>query len=204
MDKFVITIGREFGSGGREIARQLANKFNVKCYDKEIVAMASEHSGIHEDMIKTCDEKAISAFSFVGGGQFYLSSHGAHNMQVQANFSQFSVIKKIAENESCVFVGRVADYVLKNHPNHVSIFISANFEDRVKRIMEYEGISEQKAEKLIYKNDKNREKYYNFFTNKKWGNSSSYDVCINSSMFGIDKTVDVLFNIIKEKLEIKD
>ncbi len=202
MKKFVITIGREFGSGGRAVAKLLAEKLGVKCYDEELVEMASSSSGLHPEMVASLDEKALSPFSFAGGGQFYLSSHGAHNVQIQAAFSQFNAIKELAKNENCVIVGRVADYVLKDNPNTISIFVSADLDYRIQRIMEYEGVSEKKAEKIIIKNDRNRAKYYNFFSNKKWGEAKTYDLCVKTSLLGIEKSVDFIFDFIN--LTLKD
>ena len=198
MNNYIITIGRQFGSGGREIAKKIAKHFNIKCYDKEIISLTAEHSGLHEDFIKTCDEKAVSSFAFSVANNFYISANGAHQVQTKAYFSQFETIKKLAETESCVIVGRVADYVLRNKENKITIFISANTNDRVNRIMEYENISEAKAEKMIAKADKNRAKYYNFFSQYKWGDAKTYDVCINSSVLGIDKTAEVLISYIEQ------
>lgn len=203
MNNFIITIGRQFGSGGREIAKKIAKHFNIKCYDKELINLAAEHSGLHEDFVATCDEKAVSNFAFSVANNFYISTNGAHQVQIKAYFSQFEVIKKLAETESFVVVGRVANYILRNKENKISVFISANTNDRIARIMEYENISEAEAEKLVKKADKNRAKYYNYFSQKKWGEASTYDICVNSSVMGIDKTAEILIKYIEEFLKEK-
>jgi cytidylate kinase len=200
MANFVITVGREFGSGGRAIAKKIAEHFNIKCYDKEIIYLASKESGLHENFIANCDEKAISSLSFSGGNNFYFPGGNMHNVQIKAYFSQFDAIKTVAKQGPCVIVGRVADYVLKNEDNKISVFISADRQDRVSRVMEYENIPEKQAEKLVDKNDKNRAKYYNFFSNKKWGEAKTYDLCVNSSKLGIDKTAEFIINYIENRL----
>ncbi|MBO5285620.1 MAG: cytidylate kinase-like family protein [Clostridia bacterium] len=204
MANYVITIGREFGSGGRAIAKMVAEHFNIKCYDKEIISLASEESGLHENFIAHCDEKAVSSLSFAGGNNFYFPGGNMHNVQIKAYFSQFDAIKKVAKEGPCVIVGRVADHVLKNEENKITIFISADRQDRVLRVMEYENISERKAEKLVDKNDKNRAKYYNFFSNKKWGEAKTYDLCVNSSKLGIDGTADFIIEYVKSRLQNMD
>lgn len=203
MNNFVITIGREFGSGGHAIAKKLAEYYGVKCYDKEIISMAAEHSGIHEDFIASCDEKAVSSFAFSVANNYYFSGSGAQQIQIKAYFSQFEAIKKLAESESFVIVGRVADYVLRHKENKISIFISADLSDRIDRVMEYEKIPDKKAEKIIAKADKNRAKYYNFFSHNKWGDAKTYDICVNSSVLGIEKTTDYLIKYIDAVLKEK-
>ena len=200
MNNFIITVGRQFGSGGREIAKKIAQHFNIKCYDDELVDLAAEHSGLHKDFVASCDEKAVSSFAFSVSNNFYVSSNGAHQVQIKAYFSQFDAIKSVAKQGPCVIVGRVADYVLKNEDNKISVFISADRQDRVSRVMEYENIPEKQAEKLVDKNDKNRAKYYNFFSNKKWGEAKTYDLCVNSSKLGIDKTAEFIINYIENRL----
>jgi cytidylate kinase len=165
--------------------------------------MASESSGLHEDFIASCDERAVSNFAFSVSSNYYFTGSGAHQVQSKAYFSQFEAIKKLAEEESFVIVGRVADYVLRHKENKISIFICADVSDRVARVMEYENISDKKAEKLIAKADKNRAKYYNFFSHNKWGDAKTYDICINSSVLGIDKTADYLIDYIENVLRAK-
>lgn len=203
MNNFIITIGREFGSGGHAIAKKIAEHYGIKCYDKEIISMASEKSGIHEDFIASCDEKAVSNFAFSVANNYYFSGSGAQQIQIKAYFSQFDVIKKLADTESFVIVGRVSDYVLRHKENKISIFISADKSDRVARVMEYEKISDKKAEKLIARADKNRAKYYNFFSHNKWGDAKTYDICVNSSVLGIEKTAEHLIGYIDTVLNQK-
>ncbi len=203
MSNLVITIGRQFGSGGRVIAKLVADHFSIKCYDKNILLLAAKKSGLNEKFIENYDEKAVTSLSFMAGQNFYLSPTAInHNtIHVEAYFSQFNVIKEIAKKESCVIVGRVGNYILRDESHLISVFISADKEDRIARIMEYENISGKKAEKAIEKYDKNREKYYNFFSGKKWSDAKTYDVCVNSSRLGIEGTANFIIGYIEARMK---
>lgn len=195
-EKFIISIGRQFGSGGREIGEKLAASLEFSFYDKELIQLASEQSGLGKEFFEKADEKA--SFSFLGG------LFGAHNnfsnemysnsyLSNEALFKlQSDVISDLAQKQSCVFIGRCADYVLKDHPHCLNIFISANMDDRIKRIILKQNIPGNKAADLIEKTDKKRSSYYNYYSNKVWGAADSYHLCINSSVLGIDGTVDAI------------
>lgn len=208
-ENFVITIGRQIGSGGHQIGNEIAKYFNIDFYDKELIQAVSKETGLAKEIFDEMDEKKThSIFSnFLGLQnsvmmvQFYLCDNYLSN---ETLFKiQSEVIRKLADQKSCVFVGRCADYVLKDHPRIVTIFITADFEDRIKRIMERENLSTEKAKEYLKKMEKKRTDYYNYFSNKQWGAAASYQLCINSSALGVEKTVDYLIEFIKQKLQLE-
>ena len=195
---FIITIGRQCGSGGRFIGQELAKELNVPFYDNDLLAKAAVNSGIDEDVVKLYDEKKDGVFA-----GFIPSLYGYDMTMGQKVFlAQFEVIKKIAAEGSAVIVGRCADYVLKDKDNVVSVFIMAPEEDCVKRAVKYYGMDEKKAREYIKKTDKKRASYYNFYTDRKWSEASNYDLCINSSI-GIKESVDVIKAFAEKKLKQK-
>jgi cytidylate kinase len=205
VEHFAINIGRQIGSGGREIGTKLAEKLNTGYYDRELIAIAARESGIGKEFFEKIDE--ASTFNIIGG----ILNLGNTNNYQSSNFLyneslfkiQSDVIKELANRHNCVFVGRCADYVLRNLPRCINIFISANIESRINRIVNYYKMaSEDKVMDFIQKNDKKRASYYNYYTNKQWGVASSYHLCINSSVLGIEKTVDFIVEFAKEKLEL--
>ncbi len=196
--KYVITIGREYGSGGRFIAQKLAEKLDIKFYDQNLINKAAEESGLSVSVFKNFDEKRDSIFSATPSFYSYDISLGQ-----KVFLAQFDTIKKIAATESCVIVGRCADYVLKDEPNLISIFICAPVEEKIKRVVDYYGISPEKAPNLIIKMDKKRKSYYNFYTDAEWGKARTYDLCINSKI-GIDETVDAIIAYINAKFGNKN
>lgn len=207
-ENFVITIGRQIGSGGHQIGEKIAKYFNISFYDKELIQAVSQETGLAKELFDKMDEKkSHSIFSnFLGlhnsvmMDQFYLCDNYLSN---EALFKiQSEVIRKLADQKSCVFVGRCADYVLKDNPRIVTIFITADFEDRIKRIMERENLSTEKAKEYLKKMEKKRADYYNYFSNKQWGVAASYQLCINSSALGVEKTVAYLIDFIKQKLQL--
>lgn len=206
---YVITIGREFGSGGREIGRILAEKLNIKCYDKELLALSAKESGLSEELFKFNDEKPTNSFLYSLVMDTYSMGYSSSSyMDVPMNqkifMAQYDCIKKLAEQESCIIVGRCADYALKDMPGLVSVFISADMDFKVKRVTEMYGCDEEKAKDIINKTNKKRASYYNFYSNKKWADSRSYDLCINSSAVGIENSVDLIIQFMNLKLNKKD
>ncbi len=203
---FVICIGRELGSGGLLIGKTLSQDLGIGFYDKEILKLASKESGLDKEIFEERDEKTIRTIYgnlFGIQGCFVNDFNSAFYLSNEKMFSiQSKVIRSIAEKESCVFVGRSADYVLKDHPRCLSVFIVADMPDRIKRVCEYEDISESKAKDFINKMDKRRASYYNFFTNKSWGEASSYHLSINSSVLGIDGSVEIIKEMIKRRFGI--
>lgn len=191
--KIIINVGRQIGSGGGEIARLLATKFGCKLYDKELLNLAAKESGFSEKFFEQNDENRgffKSLFHMhaplVGDSNMY-----SNNFSQEGLFLiQSEAIRKAASEGSCVFVGRTADYILRDCPNAVSIFITADIDERVKRVSQRMNIDEEAARKFIEDKEDQRSTYYNYYTGKRWGHSSSYDLCVNSSILGIEATAD--------------
>jgi cytidylate kinase len=200
----VICIGRQIGSGGREIAEKLAKKLDLPLYDKEILALAAKNTGLGRELFENADEKA-SPNIFVGFARSYPTINESLIMQESplsnnALFKfQCEVITQIASKGSAVFVGRCADFILRDHPGLFSVFICGNNKDRIERLCRLRGISMEEAIKIIKKIDKQRSTYYKYYTDKTWGEASSYNVCINSSVLGIDGTVDAILWLLEKR-----
>ena len=192
MEKFVITIGREFGSGGLDVGRMLSERLNVKCYDKELLAMAAKESGLCQEIFESHDEKPTNSFLYSLVMDTYSVSGYTSTpfMDMPLNhkvfLAQFEAIKNLAKKESCIIVGRCADYALAEHPNCIQVFIHADNEFRVNQIMETYGLAKEKAADLIQKTDKKRANYYNYYSNKKWGDSRSYHLTLDSGELGFE------------------
>ena len=185
--KYIITIGREYGSGGRFIAKQLAEKLNIKYYDSELITKAAKESGIDPSVFEQYDEKK----EFFFGGTSGLYSYDIPLSQ-KVFLAQNDAIKQIADsNESAVIVGRCADYVLKEYDNVLSVFICAPMDAKIERCVKYYGIDPKKAESIIVKMDKKRRGYYNFYTDGDWGMARNYDICVNSKI-GIEESVNAI------------
>lgn len=203
--RFVITIGRQFGSGGRELGRRLADMFAIPYYDKELIAEASKESGIDPEYFEKADEKtpgslirALTANLMMSGGAV-----GAENALAGENIFKFQsdVIREVAHAGSCVIVGRCADYILRNEPLCIRVFIYASNDDRIDRIMRCHGAKTPKeAMEMMRKTDKKRAGYYNFYTDKCWGAATSYDLCIDSSVLGIEKTAEVIREYVRQRI----
>ena len=191
--KFVITIGREYGSGGRFVGKLLAERLGIKFYDSELLIQAASDSGLSEEVFKNFDERKDG---FLGNGIGLY----AYDMTLSQKvfLAQFDTIKKLASEESCVIVGRCADYVLKDDPNLVSVFICAPMDNKIERAIKYYDLDPKKAESIILKKDKKRKSYYNFYTDREWGKASNYDLCINSKI-GIDQCVDAIEAYVRRK-----
>ncbi len=190
----IITIGRQHGSSGREIARLLAEKLNYKCYDKEIVDEAANHSDFSRDLIDAFDEKRMSAFILHAGG-YGLNENFRLNMQVVS--AQFEAMRNIADKGNCIFVGRCADYILRDHDDLVSVFILGDMDERLKCLERRQGLDEAEARKKIKEVDKDRSSFYRYYSDQTWGDAQNYDMCINSSKLGVEGTVQVILDYIK-------
>ncbi len=201
MDNLVITIARQYGSGGREIGVRVAELLGIKAYNKELITMAAQKSGIAADVAGKVDERATSSllYTLAMGSSSYGSINVGYDVPVNDKLfiAQSDVIKELAENEDCVIVGRCADYVLRDHAKRISFFIYADHETRVRRIMNRQGVSENEARELIKKTDRRRANYYNFYTGRKWGKYDHYSVSIDSSLLGIEGTARVIADIAK-------
>lgn len=204
--KFVVNIGRQLGSGGREIGEKLAVRLGIDFYDKELIRLASEESGLCREFFEKADEKASQGIiGGLFGMRFPFISDGAMPMtnclSNDALFKvQSDVIRKLAEQKSCLFVGRCADYILRDIPRCVNIFISCSDEERIRRLCRMHAISEHAAEEMMNKADKRRSEYYNYYSYKTWGAASTYHLCIDSSVLGIDGTVDFVEEFVRKKL----
>ncbi|HBK33364.1 MAG TPA: cytidylate kinase [Porphyromonadaceae bacterium] len=204
-DNFIINIGRQLGSGGRQIGRLLSERLGISFYDKELIALASKQSGLSKEVFEEADEK--KRFTLTGGFlgiKTSIMDEGFSNNYLwnETLFQiQSDVIRDLAREKSCIFVGRCADYILRDHPRMLNVFISAGQDDRIKRVEDYYGLTGKKALELIEKIDKKRAGYYNYYSNKVWGAAASYHVCMNSSILGIEATTDFIQEFLKQKLQ---
>ena len=202
--KTIITIGRQYGSAGKEIGLTLAERMGVKCYDKELLDRAAKESGLCQELFEHHDEKPTSSFLYSLVMDTYSLGYTSSYMDMPINhkvfLAQFDTIKKIANEGPCVIVGRCADYALHDYQNCLNIFIHADQKSKVKRIMErFDDITtEQKAIDMMNKKDKQRQSYYNYYSSKKWGRSDSYDLSINSGILGIDGSVKLITQFVED------
>ncbi len=202
----VVTIGREYGSGGHEIGLKLAEKLGLKFYDKEILAVAAKESGLCEEIFEMHDEQPTKSFLHSLVMDTYAMGYGSSSfvdmpMNHKVFLAQFEAIKKLADSESCVIVGRCADYALENHPALTSVFIHSDLDKRIKRISERNHLSEAKAKEDVSKTDKRRLNYYNYYSSKRWGEAKGYDLSLNSGKLGIDNTVDIIIDFINKRID---
>lgn len=201
----IICVGRQLGSGGHDIARMLAADYNAKYYDQELLNLAAKESGFSEKFFEANDEQRGIFRSL-----FHLhASHVSDNNLYQNNFSQESLFKfqsdaieKAANEGSCVFVGRCADYVLRNRDNVVNIFISASKRFRIEQIMAKQKLDFSAARKFMQQREGKRAAYYNYYTGKKWGAAESYDLCIDASILGIVETEKMIAEFIRKRFKI--
>lgn len=191
----IITLGRRIGAGGLEIAYKLADRLGIKVYDKELIKIAASHSGISADLFEKNDERPVPKSRFA---RFFEQDYSQENAITEDGLfrTQSDIIRQLAEEGSGIFVGRCADYVLRDKEGMLSVFITADKPDRIARIMEKDGLSAKEAEKYIDHGERRRTSYYNYYTFKEWGDSASYDLCLNSSRFGIDGCVDCIIEML--------
>lgn len=204
MANTVITIGRQYGSGGREIGKKLAEKLGIGYYDKELLDRASKDSGLCQELFENHDEKPTNSFLYslvMDTYSFGYSSAAFSDMPINHKvfLAQFDTIKKIASEESCVMVGRCADYALADSDNALKVFIHGDMDSRINRIVKKYNITNSNAKDKIQKTDKRRASYYNYFTSKKWGEAKSYDLCLNSAQLGIDGCVEMIIKALEVK-----
>lgn len=200
----IITIGREFGSAGREIGYKIADDFGIKLYDKEMLNRAAKESGICEELFEAHDEKPTNSFLYSLVMDTYslgYSSGSYTDMPINHKvfLAQFDAIKKIASEGPCILVGRCADYALEEFDNVLTVFIHAKMEARIRRIARIYNLTDAKAKEMIQKTDKQRSSYYNYYTNKKWSDAESYDVCLDSSVLGIEGTAEAIKQLVAIK-----
>lgn len=204
-EPFIINIGRSLGSGGRAIGHILAKDFDIAYYDCEILNLAAKESGFCAEVFERNDEKNRflrtlgNIIPFIGGGATYydneLSNENLFRIQSEA-------IRKAAADHSCIFIGRCADYVLRDNPRCVNVFITANMEDRIASVMKWNNCTAEKAQEIIEKGDSERASFYNFYSSGTWGAASTYHLCINSSVLGIEETAVLIKNFVVQKLKL--
>jgi cytidylate kinase len=198
----IITIGRQYGSGGREIAKMVAEKYGIPYYDKELLTRAAKESGFCEEMLASHDERPTNSFLYNLVMDTYSFGYNSSFVDVPISqkifLAQFDTIKKIASEGPCVIVGRCADYALSEFDNCVHVFIHSDEEHKIKRIMERNQVSEKEAKEMMVKKDKQRQSYYNYYSSKKWGRADTYDLTVNSGKLGLQGTVDLITQYIDD------
>lgn len=206
MEHFVITIARGYGSGGKTMGKMLAEELGVHFYDRELLRIASDESGISEDLFGRVDEQLNKSLLFRIARKEYkgqlippddedfVSNDNLFNYQAK-------VMKQIAKQESCVIVGRCADYVLKDMDNVVKIFVHASVEDCVRRLDSLYHLPDKELEKKVIETDKRRAEYYKYYTGRNWFDAKNYDLCLNSQQLGFDKCVEIVKNYLKIRFE---
>ena len=195
--KLIINIGRQFGGGGLGVASELGRKLEIPVYDRELIAKAAQDSGFSAALFEQSDEKrrifslsAIFTSIYSSPTENYMSDKGLFEIQCET-------IRRIAEQGSAIIVGICSDYILRDMDCTLNVFLTSPLEERVKRICERHGLCEEKAEALILQKDKAREEYYNYYTFGNWGVASTYDLCIDSSILGIEGTADFIIDFEK-------
>ncbi len=193
----VITIAREFGSGGRAVGEKLAEKLGMEYYDKKLISLAAQKSGIREDLFENADEQPTNSLLY----SLAMGAHSLSNAFFQYDDTltndklfliQSDIIRSLAREKSCVIVGRCADYLLRDEPYAFSVFIHADYDTRLARVQELYQLSPSQAKDLIKRTDKKRKSYVEFYTSQVWGAAKNYDLSLNSSLLGIDGTVDLI------------
>jgi len=207
-DNFIISIGRQIGAGGLETAGKLAKEFGIRMFDKNLLDEVAKESGLNPEIFKSKDESAsrgkigaLASFRQMIGGGSQGSTSNNSIMTEEALFKvQSDVMKKIASEQSCIIVGRCSDYILRDNPRMLSVFITAPIEWRIPRIMASNGLSESEARRFIEQKETKRANYYNYYTFKKWGDSSSYDLCVDSAKLGgTDAVVELIKYVMKQR-----
>lgn len=197
----IIAIGREFGSGGREIGEKLAQELGIGFYDRELISKAAKNSGIAEDMVELYDERQTDSFLYSLALDAYSAIGSGETFGQKIARAEFDAIRELAKKESFVIVGRCAEYILRENKNLTSIFVYGDMADKKVRVMDMFNITESEAKKSIYKTDSSRAAYHNRYCDTKWGDLKSYDMMINSSTVGIDNTVRTLVSFLQYRYD---
>lgn len=187
--KTIITIGRQYGSGGREIGEKLAKAYGIPFYDNKLLEVAAKESGISQDLFEQHDEKPVNSLLYI-----LSNTYSENNLPFNHKLflAQFDAVKKIASEGPCVIVGRCADYALRDVRHVLNVFIHASIESRIHRAVTLYGVEERNVEEQLLKMDKQRSNYYNFYTCQKWGRVENYDLSLDSSILGIDHSVSLI------------
>lgn len=202
--KLIITIGRQYGSGGRIVGKKLAEALGISFYNREIIELAAQQSGMSEEAFEKVDETAASSLLYsIATGAYMFGNYVSPQVDLPLNDKLFilqsEIIKSIAIKESCVIIGRCADYILKNRKDVINVFIHASKEARKQRVIDEYGITANKVESYLNKIDKKRSTYYNYYTGEKWGYSTNYQLCLDSSVLGIEGCVHMIESFIHEQ-----
>lgn len=199
--KVIISIGRQFGSGGHEIGEKLAEKMGLKLYDKELLKLIAKDSGLCEKVLESYDEKPTNSLLYSIVMDVYPSvMYSGPTIDQQIYQATYDTIRKLSAT-SCVIIGRCADYILRDCPELVSVFVHASTDFRAERVMAEYHVTDAKAREMLIRTDKKRASYYNFQSEKKWGMAASYDLCLDSSVLGIERSVDLIMDYIRYKSE---
>lgn len=204
MKKYIVTIARQYGSGGLEVGHCLSEISGYKFYDKDLIILAAQKSGYSTDALQNVDEKAANSllYTLALGSAAYNHNHGIEHVNLPINDKLFviqsEIIKEIAKkDEGAIIVGRCADYVLSGTPNLVRIYICADFDMRVKTIMERQSVTEAQAKDMIVKTDKRRANYYSYYTGDKWGKADKYDLVVSTSTIGVRGAAEMIYSYLK-------
>ena len=204
---FVITIGRQLGSGGRQIGRLIADRLEIDYFDKEILDLAARESGFRPEIFEESDEKNGFLRSIFGN---IIPFFGSHSEKIYPDALsrenlfrlQSDAIRKAAGERSAVFIGRCADYVLREHPRCLNVFLTADTDDRIAQVMRREGIDRAAAERRIESGDRQRAAFYNFYSSGTWGAAATYDLCVNTSLLGMEETAELIIGFARKRLGI--
>jgi len=208
MENYVITIGRELGSGGKSIGEMMAKELGIPVYDRRLIMMAAQESGLAPEVFEKADEipgKGLMSHILRGLSSPFASFNSLYNnsMSKESLFQvQADIIRQKAAQESCIIVGRCSDYILREHPRHLDIFVRANYEDRVAQLMRRHQCTDKEAKELIERIDEMRSEYHNFYAETNWGDSRAYDICVNSSILGIEGTAELLLSFVRKALNL--
>lgn len=198
MKHFVLTIGRQLGSGGRSVAKIVAAHYGINVYDKKLIDMVAEESGLSKTFFEQADEHVSRSFlHFLFAGRGTDSHHADSPLSNDALFRmQSDVIRQLAARESCIILGRCADYILRDDPDLISVYFTADMADRAQRYARHDGTTTDEARAIIAKGDRQRDDYYGYYTNRRWGDAANYQFCMNTSVLGIEATAQVLIGYI--------
>lgn len=199
MKKHIITISREFGSGGRLIGQKLAEELGVPYYDKELLGRIAEESGFSREMMEEAEKKAKNSFLYSLSSAFGTGESGPESLSLNERFflAQFDTIRKVADEGPCVIVGRCADYILRGIPEATNVFVYAEEQDKIKRAVEEYGVPEKEVKKIMHDTDKARANYYNYHTGQKWGEPVNYHLCLDSGYISVDNIVKLILDYIE-------
>ena len=194
----VVSIGRQFGCGGRVVGQRLAEELGYDYYDKQLLVLAAKEIGFEPEVFEEIDEQPKSRNFFQSFGEFMSGLNPADNyMSDDRLFKvQSDVIRQLAVTRNCVIVGRCSDYILRDYPNCISVFLHAPIQDRIKRVCARMPIEQSKAEAFIERNDRRRASYYNYYSNKEWGVASTYDLSLDVSRLGVEETVAAIIDFV--------